>query len=295
MAPFASESTRSRFNGQLLSELLNQRGPLALDLCLRYATEIATALREMHQDGRCHGSVDPSHVIVRSSGAMLAPSERRGYPDPMADLTGFGAVLYAMLEGRTPDGDEFRLIPAKPAGLKGATGLRAAAIRLAERCLAAERDSAPDFQKIVTEVRLLNVIAKQHGIDHVVPVPAAFPQPQPLAVFAGKAAPVIHPPVASPPAAAALPDPEKQHPLPADPSTPGDDSPATRRALGSDLRPVLLDVACPKCNGFHVRLSRPRTAFERFLNILGIGIHRCHRCFYRYVPLLGRKMAGKAD
>ncbi len=59
-------------------------------------------------------------------------------------------------------------------------------------------------------------------------------------------------------------------------------------------RPILPDVMCPKCKGFEVRLSRPRTRFERFLNLLGIGVHRCHRCYYRYVPLLGRKIVRKA-
>jgi hypothetical protein len=51
---------------------------------------------------------------------------------------------------------------------------------------------------------------------------------------------------------------------------------------------------CPKCKGFHVRLSRPRTGFERFLNLLGLGIHRCHRCFYRYIPFFGRKIVRKS-
>jgi hypothetical protein len=50
---------------------------------------------------------------------------------------------------------------------------------------------------------------------------------------------------------------------------------------------------CPKCKGYHVRLSRPRTRFERALNLFGVGIHRCHRCFYRYIPLLGRKIVHK--
>ena len=97
--PIAFESGRSRPGGQNLTEVL-ERGPLPLETALRYATEIALALREMHKDGRAHGSVEPRHVIVRSSGASLAAAERRGYPDPLDDLVGFGNVFYAMLTGR---------------------------------------------------------------------------------------------------------------------------------------------------------------------------------------------------
>ena len=147
----------------------------------------------------------------------------------------------------------------------------------------AERETAPDMQKVLTEVRLLSVMAKQFSSDsaslHMPPAPPVpYPPPQPLEVFAGKAVPVINPPgsgATAPPAD----DP--------DVAKPGDDSPPTLRAKASHSRPVLNDVMCPKCKGYHVRLSRPRTAFERFLNALGMGVHRCHRCFYRYIPFLG--------
>ena len=113
LVPSAFDSARARSNGQILAELLERQGPLGLDVCLRYATDIATALREMHQDGRSHGNVDPANIAIRSSGATLLPAERRGYADPLADLMGFGIVLYAMLTGKKPAGDEFRLVPAK--------------------------------------------------------------------------------------------------------------------------------------------------------------------------------------
>jgi hypothetical protein len=292
--PFAFDKLRSRPQGQNLAELLAQQGPLPLDQCLRHATELALALREMHQEGRSHGSVDPEHVLLRHSGATLLAFDRRGYPDPLEDLIGFGEVLYAMLTGKQPSGDELRLVPAKPAVLKGAAAVRASATRLAERCLTAERETAPDLQKVLTEVRLLNVMAKQMGAEsltiHVAPPPAVtFPPPQPLAVYAGKAAPIINPPAA--PLPGNVPPPAQ--PSTPDPAKPGDHSPQTKRAKGSHSRPVLKDIPCPKCKGFHVRLSRPRTRFERFLNLLGMGVHRCHRCFYRYIPFFGRKIVRK--
>jgi hypothetical protein len=294
--PFAFESAR-RQSGQTLAEILEQQGPLQLDVCLRHATDLATVLREMHSDGRVHGGVDTTHVVIRRSGVSLAAAEHRGLPDPLLDLTGFGDVLYAMLTGKGPSG-EFRLVPAKPAVMKGPSALRAAATRLAERCLTAERETAPDFQKILTEVRLLSVMAKQYGTGQLglhippPPPPVTFPPPQPLEVFAGKAAPIINPPAApAPPPEATTAPPEA---APRDPGKPGAHSPATLRAKRSHSRPVLQDVACPKCKGFHVRLSRPRTTFERLLNLLGLGVHRCHRCFYRYIPFFGRKIVRKS-
>jgi hypothetical protein len=293
LVPSAFEFARARSHGRSLADVLAQHGPLALDLSLRYATEIATTLREMHQDGRSHGAVDPVNVFLRNSGATLLPPERRGYPDPLADLIGFGVVLYAMLTGKQPSGDELRLVPAKPAVWKEPAAIRASATRLAERCFMAERETAPDLQKILTEVRLLSVMAKQFSSEALglhVPPPRAveYPPPQPLAVYAGKVSPIINPPPATPAAAGPAPA------IKTEQSKPGEHSPQTRRAKGSHSRPVLKDVVCPKCKGYHVRLSRPRTGFERFLNLLGMGVHRCHRCFYRYIPFFGRKIVRKA-
>lgn len=292
MAPFAFESFR-RAAGQTLEGVLKQSGPLPLDACLRHATDLAAAIREMHLDGRAHGGIDPAHVIIRNGGASLAHPERRGLPDPLLDLIGFGAVLYAMLTGKAPEGAEFRLVPAKPVTVRGPAAIRASATRLAERCFMAERETAPDFQKILTEVRLLGVMAKQYSSEQIglhlppPPPPIPFPPPQPLEVYAGKAQPVIAPPVPGKNFSAPPESPLK------DSNKPGENAPQTLRAKASHSRPVLLDVMCPKCKGYHVRLSRPRTRFERFLNLLGLGVHRCHRCFYRYIPFFGRKIVRK--
>lgn len=108
------------------------------------------------------------------------------------------------------------------------------------------------------------------------PLPPVSYQPRlTLEAFAGTARPIIHPPLV--PALA-----------PAHPS--GTNTPQTIHANASHSRPAHGKLRCPKCNGLHVRLSRPRTRFERFLNLLGPGVHRCHSCFYRYISLFGREI-----
>jgi hypothetical protein len=191
-----------------------------------------------------------------------------------------------MLTDKEASGAQFRLVPARPGVLKGPAGVRDAATRLAERCLTAERETAPDWQKVLTEVRLLSVMAKQFSSDavslHLAPAPSVtYPPTQPLEVFAGKAAPIINPPGGMTTPAADSPAVAK----------PGGEPPPTLRAKASHSRPVLKNVMCPHCGGYHVRLSRPRTIFENVLHLFGMGAHRCHRCFYRYIPLFERKIA----
>ena len=66
---------------------------------------------------------------------------------------------------------------------------------------------------------------------------------------------------------------------------PAEDS-APASAPLPDTHPVS-SVRCPHCRSHYVYPSLPRTFFEQLLDRTGIRLHRCHRCDYRYVVLLG--------
>jgi ribosomal protein S27AE len=131
------------------------RGPLPLPLALRCATDVATGLRELYRAGRAHGDVSPASVVLRSTGAALLPPDGLvSDANPRTDVAAFGTVLHQMLRGNEPP-QGGRLATVSPAGL------HAAATRLASKCLATPREQAPSIQMVVSEVRLLNLLARQ--------------------------------------------------------------------------------------------------------------------------------------
>ncbi len=99
---------------QTLSQRLAQ-GKIPLPEALRYATQLGDALRRMHDEGRVHGALTPSGVILNGAGLRLltaepatageatpymAPERFHGNPpDTSGDIFSFGAVVYEMLAG----------------------------------------------------------------------------------------------------------------------------------------------------------------------------------------------------
>jgi serine/threonine protein kinase len=273
---------------------------------------VAAALRELHQAGRTHGAVSPASVVLRSSGAtLLPPNSLARQADPRADVAAFGAMLYEMLTGGKPPRGGLAAAAGERAPHAGPTGLRAAATRLAAKCLAARPDQAPTIQMVVTEVRLLNVRAQQLGDQSPappqpapIPAPAASPAPKtrpqanPWAEWSAAAAPPAEKPARVAPAESFVGgEPTKEfvsamlsrEPVPGRvPSEGSAELPTEEQDGAADDEDEILERGsspverCPKCGSFQVHESQPRTKFESFVTKFGIPIRRCHRCYHRY-------------
>jgi hypothetical protein len=294
-------------NGGVREETLASRladGPLPLPFALRCATDVAAALRELHEVGRAHGEVSPASVALRATGAaLLPPKGLQRKIDLRADVTAFGAVLYEMLTGDKPPRDG--PLPAPPGAVPhaGIPGLRAAATRLAAKCLAKAPDRAPTIQMVVTEVRLLNVLARQSGAGSPAPPRyASAPETRrnggPLGEWPAAAKPVEEP--ARAPRAesfvggsptrefisAMMSGKRSRGPAPLEggaklpekePDIDADDEEDTEEHVPTPQE------KCPKCGSRQIRASHPRTKLEFLIANANIPICRCHRCLYRYV------------
>jgi DNA-directed RNA polymerase subunit M/transcription elongation factor TFIIS len=249
--------------------------------------------------------------VLRPSGAILLPANSLPIDaDRRADVAAFGAILYEMLTGGKPPRNGFPAAPAERVPHAGPAGLRAAAIRLAAKCLTAPPGQEPAIQMVVTEVRVLSVLAQQFGPEspapHPAPVPALPPETRrkfdPWAALTATAAPPVKKPVRTAPAESFMDgEPTREFlsammsrkPVPdVAPSEPVVELPQEQQDAGPDEEekvdrrgPSPIEK-CPKCGSPQVHESQPRTRFESLVTKFGIPICRCHRCYHRYFVFL---------
>jgi hypothetical protein len=130
-------------------------GPLALAYALQCATDLAAAMRQLHAQGRTHGRVCADSVLLGETSARLASGP--GAASQGEDVAQFGSVLHELLHGCEPAADKL---------LSAATGV-------ANRCVNSE---CCDLRKVVTELRVLALLARQRAAHPVAVLPAVVPE-----------------------------------------------------------------------------------------------------------------------
>jgi hypothetical protein len=263
------------------------RGPLPLNAALRYGTEIASAVRELHQQGRAYGRLSASQVLTTPGGVQLAPLlSYSKQSDIGRDVHAFGGVLYQMLTGSAPP------LSIKQAPLRGGearggpAATRAAALKLSAKCMAEK----VTMQQALTELRLHSVLMRQYETApsaerleaeaaETPPTPFLVPLPSPQTGTAYPAIGVM-PRTNS---AAEPPTADNGLALPLDLESFGRPNPKPP----AKLQPA--GGRCPKCASPSVYESHPYTWFETMLERLHVPICRCHRCYHRYFVFVGLK------
>src|SRR5437879_6911630 len=120
-------------HGKTLAQVLSG-GPISLAAALQAASEIAAALREIHEQGRAHGSVATATIDMTERGAELQPARSWDQADTGRDIRDFGGLLFQMLTGAPPRTGELPVPSRLPGSRSGPAGLRVSAIQVAGNC-----------------------------------------------------------------------------------------------------------------------------------------------------------------
>ena len=268
-----SEDWLSR--SETLAERL-ERGPLPLSLALHYAYDIARALRELHQAGQAHGSVSGRAIELRPSGAVLGIPAAGFQPESAwrSDLRGFGWVLRSMFPDEQPPEPPGSSPPSTCAAgsTTSATGVWEAARRLTARCLADPPQSDLTMRKLVSELRLLDIVARQWAKRAESETAGWSKGPR---IWRETGWELEREPLTLP-----LPSPEP--PPPASSAAP----PSALEISEPIKEPRISPVRCPRCYAHDVRPSEPRTSFEDTLDRFHLPVLRCHRCSFRFFRFL---------
>lgn len=244
-----------------------------MDFALQCATDIAIALRQLHNQRQAHGSIGGSTVLLRETSARLAPPYPGIRASQESDIAAFGSVLYQLVHGGEPPAGFTATRPPPNSHRNDNEGLAAAVTDLAYRCMASCAQNIPDMQKVLTEVRLLAVMSR-HRIQEVperrsliaVP-PAVAPQPR---------------------APATVPEPIVE-PAPLQEEVPASGFQDRKAERHAALTPTC--ERCPKCSSNYVYGSKARDWVERRFKNFAVPLYRCHRCYHRYFIVLQMKIA----
>ena len=161
-----------------LAERLSE-GRMPVGEALKYAMQLADALRKLHDQGKAHGAVTPSNVALAASGVELvpaaagsagaltpytAPEVAQGHPaDERSDIFSLGAVLFEMLTGRRAFEGESRVaLAANLANAPTPTSGSPLVDRLVGPCLTKNPDlRSPRMQRVMMELKMLSVAARR--------------------------------------------------------------------------------------------------------------------------------------
>ena len=273
-------------------------GPLPLAAGLRCAHEVATELRDLHQQSRAYGNLTASSILMSGSGARLLPS-RSPWDQAAAlrDIRAFGAVFYQMLTGTLPP-DTLTAADIRIEGPRtGSTRLRSAALMLALNCRGS-KGARLSMQQLATEIRLLGVLLRQYEANaQNAPAPGPF-----LVTVAPPSAPLEEEDVE--PSNCLLPPYLRWFPRYRVPVQPPEAIPVDKPAPAASTAPPVVPLGrdsfgrptpkapaerqpaggrCPKCDSPEIYVSRARSRFEQMLDRWGVPLCRCHRCYHRYV------------
>jgi serine/threonine protein kinase len=144
-------------------------GRIPVPEALRFAMQLAEALRKLQDEGRVHGSVSPVSIALNNNSAELmpamvaagaatpytAPEVLAGRePDSRSDIFSFGTVVYEMLTGR-------RAYEGSERGTVAPSG-SPAVDRFVAGCLVAEPQARlQSFKRVMMELKLLHAAARR--------------------------------------------------------------------------------------------------------------------------------------